>query len=176
MPGSRRKMVGRRFLRRRPRPDRGDVTCSSRHPSSSSSSILGCKDEVVSILRTHVKAGFLSRRDNRTEPGVLTPGTDKKTSRPEAGGRTVVSDLCRQSQTKRRSEHLAPLQHCQPEDRVQFGQGAVLQQFPNPTFRARAQLVRGSQRSIMNAAQGRPRKRGALHNRTQAQAEARARF
>ena len=63
---------------------------------------------MVSILRTDVKAGFLSRRDNRTEPGVLTPGTDKKTSRPEGGGRTVVSDLCRQSQTKRRSEHLAP--------------------------------------------------------------------
>jgi hypothetical protein len=65
---------------------------------------------VASILRTDVKAGFLSRRDNRTEPGVLTPGTDKKTSRPEGGGRTVVSDWCRRSQTKRRSEHLAPLQ------------------------------------------------------------------
>jgi hypothetical protein len=143
-----------------------------RHPILHTPVLLGA----ASILRTDVKTGFLSRRDNRTEPGVLTPGTDKKTSRPEAGGRTVVSDLCRQSQTKRRSEHLAPLQHCQPEDRVQFGQGAVLQQFPNPTFRARAQLVRGSQRSIMNAAQGRPRKRGALHNRTQAQAEARARF
>jgi hypothetical protein len=65
---------------------------------------------VASILRTDVKAGFLSRRDNRTEPGVLTPGTDKKMSRPEGGGRTVVSDLCRRSQTKRRSEHLAPLQ------------------------------------------------------------------
>jgi hypothetical protein len=48
---------------------------------------------VASILRTDVKAGFLSRRDNRTEPGVLTPGTDKKTSRPEGGGRTVVSDF-----------------------------------------------------------------------------------
>jgi hypothetical protein len=68
---------------------------------------------------------------------------------------------------------------------------------PNPTFRARgrAQLVRRSQRSIMHAAQGRPRdlssvatpstlarpqcrprKRGALHNRAQAKAEARGRF
>jgi hypothetical protein len=51
------------------------------------------RSEVASILRTDVKAGFLSRRDNRTEPGVLTPGTDKKTSRPEGGGRTVVSDF-----------------------------------------------------------------------------------
>ena len=25
----------------------------------------------------------LSRRDERTEPGVLTPGTDEKTVRPE---------------------------------------------------------------------------------------------
>ena len=65
---------------------------------------------VASILRTDVKAGFLSRRDNRTEPGVLTPGTDKKRSRPEGGGRTVVLDFCRRSQTKRRSEPLAPLQ------------------------------------------------------------------
>ena len=60
---------------------------------------------------------------------------------------------------------LRPFSIPNPRTRVQFGQGAVLQQFPNPTFRARAQLVRGSQRSIMNAAQGRPRKRGALHNR-----------
>ena len=34
----------------------------------------------------------LSRRDNRTQPGVLTPGADKKMSRPEGGGRTVASD------------------------------------------------------------------------------------
>ena len=51
---------------------------------------------VVSILRTDVKAGFLSRRDNRTEPGVLTPGTDKKGTRPEGGGREAFSVLeCR---------------------------------------------------------------------------------
>ena len=77
---------------------------------SSSSSCSKSGAAVASILRTDVKAGFLSRRDNRTEPGVLTPGTNKKTSRPEGGGRTVVSDFCRRSQTKRRSEHLAPLQ------------------------------------------------------------------
>jgi hypothetical protein len=38
------------------------------------------------------QSGFLSRRDKRTEPGVLTPGSDKKTSRPEGGGRTVATN------------------------------------------------------------------------------------
>jgi hypothetical protein len=38
---------------------------------------------VASILRTDAKAGFLSRRDKRTEPGVLTPGTDKKRPAPK---------------------------------------------------------------------------------------------
>jgi hypothetical protein len=41
---------------------------------------------------------------------------------------------------------------------------------PSHTFRARAQLVRRSHRSMMHAAQGRPRKRGALHNRGAAKA------
>ena len=31
------------------------------------------------------------------------------------------------------NEFLRPLQHRQPEDRVQFGQGAALQQFAKPT-------------------------------------------
>ncbi|MBV9878387.1 MAG: hypothetical protein JO025_26890 [Verrucomicrobia bacterium] len=34
----------------------------------------------------------LSRRDYRTQPGVLTPGIDKKKSRPEGGGRTIAPD------------------------------------------------------------------------------------
>ena len=39
---------------------------------------------------------ILSRRDYRTQPGVLTPGTDKKGARPEGGGRKVFpSPGCR---------------------------------------------------------------------------------
>ena len=38
----------------------------------------------------------LSRRDYRTQPGVLTPGTDRKGTRPEGGGREAFSVLeCR---------------------------------------------------------------------------------
>jgi hypothetical protein len=50
---------------------------------------------VASILRTGVQLDFcpetkdLSRRDYRTQPGVLTPGTDIKDVRPEIGGREV---------------------------------------------------------------------------------------
>src|SRR3984885_6952581 len=36
---------------------------------------------------------ILSRRDYRTQPGVLTPGTDKKGTRPEGGGREAFSAL-----------------------------------------------------------------------------------
>jgi hypothetical protein len=34
----------------------------------------------------------LSRRDNRTKPGVLTRGMTKRTSRPEGGGRTEAPE------------------------------------------------------------------------------------
>jgi hypothetical protein len=44
-------------------------------------------------------------------------------------------------------------------DRGQYSNAPL----PNPTYRAR--LVRRSHRSMMDAAQGRPRKRGALHNK-----------
>ena len=37
--------------------------------------------------------GFWSRRDYRTQPGVLTPGRDKKGARPEGGGREAFSAL-----------------------------------------------------------------------------------
>jgi hypothetical protein len=36
---------------------------------------------------------FLSRRDYRTQPGVLTPGTNIKGVRPEGGGREEFSAL-----------------------------------------------------------------------------------
>ena len=36
---------------------------------------------------------LLSRRDLRTQPGVLTPGTDKRGTRPEGGGREGFSPL-----------------------------------------------------------------------------------
>jgi hypothetical protein len=86
----------------------------------------------ASILRTDVKAGFLSRRDNRTEPGVLTPGTDKKTSRPEGGGRSVVSDLCRRSPNKAPIRTSCAPSGRQPATRVQFGFGAELQHSARP--------------------------------------------
>jgi hypothetical protein len=42
----------------------------------------------------------LSRRDDRTEPGVLTPGTDKRTIRPEgAVGLIVTSHMRKRSGT-----------------------------------------------------------------------------
>jgi hypothetical protein len=52
---------------------------------------------VASMLRTRVQLDFclenkdLSRRDYRTQPGVLTPGTDIKDVRPESGGREVFA-------------------------------------------------------------------------------------
>ena len=59
---------------------------------------------VASILRTGVQIDFCpdlsavvqddeGGRDYRTEPGVLTPGTDKKGTRPEGGGREAFSAL-----------------------------------------------------------------------------------
>ena len=57
---------------------------ASKSSSSSSSNPATRSDSgVASILRTDAKAGFLSRRDKRTEPGVLTPGTDKKRPAPK---------------------------------------------------------------------------------------------
>jgi hypothetical protein len=56
-------------------------------------------DDVASKMWTGVQTIFvpririLSRRDYRTQPGVLTPGTDKKGTRPEGGGREAFSAL-----------------------------------------------------------------------------------
>ena len=44
---------------------------------------------------------ILSRRDYRTQPGVLTPGTDKKDTRPEGGGREAFSALDAQRDPQR---------------------------------------------------------------------------
>ena len=101
--------------------------CSS--GASRSCSMFG----VVSILRTDVKARFLSRRDNRTEPGALPQVPIRKRPAPKVAVE-ASSQICADvPQTKRRSEHLAPLQHRQPAARVQFGPGALLQQFAKPT-------------------------------------------
>ena len=69
--------------------------------SSSSSSSKGwlewlrfCGQVLKSIFVPRVR--ILSRRDYRTQPGVLTSGTDKKGTRPEGGGREAFSVLeCR---------------------------------------------------------------------------------
>ena len=52
---------------------------------------------MASILRTGFQLNFcpenkdLSQRDYRTQPGVLTPGTDINDVRPEGGGREAFS-------------------------------------------------------------------------------------
>jgi hypothetical protein len=46
----------------------------------------------------------LSRRDNRTQPGVLAPGIERKTSRPEGASEQVPQDGAEFAQTKHRSK------------------------------------------------------------------------
>jgi hypothetical protein len=82
----------------------------------------------------------------------------------------ALSQICADvTQTKRRSEHLAPLQGANPLRgcNSDLAQNSNTPLDPKPTFRARgrAQLVRRSHRSMMHAAQGQPRKRGAFHDR-----------
>ena len=50
---------------------------------------------------------ILSRRDYRTQPGVSTPGTDKKGTRPEGGGREAFSALDAQRDPQRISAALS---------------------------------------------------------------------
>jgi hypothetical protein len=50
-----------------------------------------CGQVFKSIFVSRIRV--LSRRDYRTQPGVLTPGTDKKGTRPEGGGREEFSAL-----------------------------------------------------------------------------------
>ena len=53
-----------------------------------------CEQMFKSIFVPRVR--ILSRRDYRTQPGVLTPGTDKEGTHPEGGGREAFSVLeCR---------------------------------------------------------------------------------
>lgn len=50
----------------------------------------------------------LSRRDKRTEPGVLTPGIVKRMIRPEGGGGTrICAAKCR---TRLETNYLPPFQ------------------------------------------------------------------
>jgi hypothetical protein len=57
------------------------------------------KTGVASILRTGVQIDFCPENTDfvpkglQTQPGVLTPGTDKKGTRPEGGGREAFSAL-----------------------------------------------------------------------------------
>jgi hypothetical protein len=74
----------------------------------------------------------LSRRDQRTQPGVLTPGNRSKKGPPQRGGRGLsgVHVLINEARTG----SLTPLLHLQPRGRwVQFGLGAVLPHFSIPT-------------------------------------------
>jgi hypothetical protein len=66
---------------------------------------------------------LLSRRDFRTQPGVLTPGGDPK-RRPALKGRKIPSALVHECIIQ--SQSSAALQHLQPATRVQFRFGAVL--------------------------------------------------
>ena len=50
---------------------------------------------------------LLSRRDDRTEPGVLTPGADKGTIRPEGAAGWIVT---RQMRKRSRTDCLPPFQ------------------------------------------------------------------
>ena len=59
---------------------------------------------LVSSLRD---AAELSQRDDRTEPGVLAPGTDKVTIRPEGAAGWIVS---RETRKRFGTDCLPPLQ------------------------------------------------------------------
>jgi|HubBroStandDraft_2_1064218.scaffolds.fasta_scaffold132093_2 hypothetical protein len=62
----------------------------------------------------------------------FNPGIDQsKTNPPRRGGRGLVAIYAPINSAQNR--YLPPLQHPQPAMRVQFGQGAVLQQFAKPT-------------------------------------------
>ena len=66
----------------------------------------------------------------RTEPGVSTPGRDKKgTALKVAVEKRFPSWMSNEIL----NEFLPPLQHRQPATRVQFRLGAVLQAFAKPT-------------------------------------------
>jgi hypothetical protein len=117
-------------------------------------------------------------KTDREDP--TSPNAPEENATPQKGyvGQAAIPPG-HQSACVTTTKNEAPCEHLQPATRVQFAASAILHHpNPNPTFRARgrAQLVRRSQRSIMHATQGRPRKRGALHNRAQAEAEARGRF
>jgi hypothetical protein len=75
----------------------------------------------------------LSRRDERTEPGVLTLGNPKKKFPPRRGGGRFLSRDRSINETA--DEYLTPLQHPQPATWVQFRLGAVLQHSTTPSLR-----------------------------------------
>ena len=89
-------------LRNRPRPREGMALELVMTGGSNRGRFLSGSGRVVEWLRfcgQVFKSIFvpririLSRRDYRTQPGVLTPGTDKKGTRPEGGGREAFSAL-----------------------------------------------------------------------------------
>src|ERR1700739_1808557 len=45
-------------------------------------------ESLCSVVRSDSALSKVSRRDVRTQPGVLTPGTDQKNDPPHRGGRT----------------------------------------------------------------------------------------
>ena len=77
---------------------------------------------------------YLSRRDNRTQPGVLTPGYDPKNSPPQRGGREFYPSCPLTNESP--NLYLSPLQHLQPATRVQLGLGAILQHSSTPARNA----------------------------------------
>ena len=62
----------------------------------------------------------LSRRDNRTQPGVLTPGTDKK----KCPALKVAVE--QPPKLTLGQKYLTPLQHPQPATRVQLAPGTLV--------------------------------------------------
>src|SRR5580704_5848623 len=65
---------------------------------------------MASILRTDIKVDFCPEGTTGLSLGFQPQVPIRKRPAPKVGGRTVASHLCRRSQTKRRAEHLAPLQ------------------------------------------------------------------
>ena len=65
-------------------------------------------------------------RDYRTEPEVLTPGTDKKGTRPEAGGREAFSALDAERDPQSISAAPFLLRPLLPELRGQAGRGPIV--------------------------------------------------
>jgi hypothetical protein len=77
----------------------------------------------------------LSRRDERTQPGVLTPGIHSCNGPPCRGGRLLYSTLFWLTHRHSMQRFYRPFSIPNPPGRMLFGLGAVLQHSHTPSLR-----------------------------------------